>query len=408
MPPVSSLFQVIGSLVHSANLLFEWLVTYAIHSTLLIGGLQLLTATPFGRRAFGNGSWLWRFALVGGLITASLQSLRSASPLTGTLRLDEDTPARTMVRVEVQREAPGMATGFGGSRTVRSSIDISPAWPLAVLAAWFVIAGGLLCWFVIARNRFLRSIGPRHSGDHTLAGNALRYLLREGGLRRHVHLTISDRLTSPIALGSDEICLPARALAELDPIRMEGMLAHELAHLVRRDSTWLTAARVIEAIFFFQPLNVIARRRMQESAEFASDAWASTRTARPLDLAHCLARVAEWTIASPRLPVPAMAERRGPVLVRRVERLTRGQVIPEQAPSRGTRLAAVVALAGLVLLAPKVAVGADGPQNVFFNARLPGHGGVVLIRELDSTVTTGLRGRTAKAIVMTRVSAERN
>src|SRR6185503_2037636 len=156
--------------------------------------------------------------------------------------------------------------------------------------------------------------------------------------------------TSPVALGRDEICLPSRALSELDPVRMESIIAHELAHLVRRDPSWLTAARVIEALFFFQPLNILARRRMQESAEFASDAWASMRVARPLDLAHCLARVAEWTIASPRLPVPAMAERRGAVLVRRVERLTTGRVIPEETPGRALRLTAAVALVGLILL----------------------------------------------------------
>jgi hypothetical protein len=187
-----------------------------------------------------------------------------------------------------------------------------------------------------------------------------------------------------VALGDDEICLPVRALAELDPIRMESILAHELAHLVRRDPSWLTAARVLEAVFFFQPLNVIARRRMQEAAEFASDAWASTRVSRPLDLAHCLARVAEWTIAAPRLPVPAMAERRGKVLVRRVERLTSGTVINETTPGRGARLAAAGALVGLILLAPRAAVGAEqSPQvGAVFTRRVDEPANIVMFRRI--------------------------
>ena len=39
------------------------------------------------------------------------------------------------------------------------------------------------------------------------------------------------------------------------------MLAHELAHLARRDPLWLAFASVVERVFWIQPLNRIARRR---------------------------------------------------------------------------------------------------------------------------------------------------
>ena len=409
MPHVDSLFRLVGTVLHSANVLLEWLMTYAIHSTLLIGGLLLLTSTTFGRQALGrNGTWLWRFALVGAIVTATLQSVRSGAPLTGTLRLDKDTPSRTMVRVEVNREriarAPVLISTLGDGTTVlRSSIDVNPTWPLVVLGGWFIVAGAMLTWFLVARTRFMRTIGPRLTADHTLAGNALRYLMREGRITRPIHLSLSDRLTSPVALGSDEICLPSRALSELDPVRIESILAHELAHLVRRDPSWLTAARVIEALFFFQPLNILARRRMQESAEFASDAWASARVARPLDLAHCLARVAEWTIAAPRLPVPAMAERRGAVLVRRVERLTTGRIVPEEAPGRAIRLLGASALVALILLAPRAAIGSEQPMGRFFNARVPQPMGVFVLRRNEQPII-GARGQQQQVeAVMVRV-----
>lgn len=407
MPHASSLVPLIGSAVHIVNAALEWLMTYAIHSTILIGSLLLLTSTAAGRRLVaGHGSVLWRFALVGALVTSSLQAVRSAAPVSGTLRLDGDTPARTMVRVEVSREAlsPTFGTARAGlpeRRSINSSIDVSPTWPLILFGAWLVLASTMTAWFFVSRNRFLRAIGPRRDASYTLAGNALRYLQRESHFPGPVRLTISDRLTSPVALGSDEICLPARALAELDPIRMESILAHELAHLVRRDPSWLTAARVVEAIFFFQPLNVLARRRMQESAEFASDAWASTRVARPLDLAHCLARVAEWTIAAPRLPVPAMAERRGPVLVRRVERLTTGRVVNEAAPGRALRLAAVVSMVALILLAPRAAIGADiSERGGFFNARTFGPEGVLLFQRAGPPRAGAQSGKQVEAVLL--------
>jgi len=388
MLPVNTLLLIVSGVLHTLDFVFEWLLTYSIHSTLLVGGLLLLTSTSVGRRIVaGHGTWLWRFALVGGLATASLQSLRTAAPLGGTLRLDRNTPQRTMIRMEVQqsgsiddRGAMQWSSPDGTHRVVTSDIEVTPVWPLLLFGAWFVIAGALLSWFLVIRARFLRSIGPRRSADHTLAGNALRYLRSEDHVRQEVGLTVSEGLASPVALGASEICLPERALSELDPIRMESILAHELAHLVRRDPMWLTIARVIEAVFFFQPLNVLARRRMQEAAEFASDAWASARVARPLDLAHCLARVAEWTIAAPRLPVPAMAERRGAVLVRRVERLTTGRVVHEVAPGRAARLGAVVALVGLVLLAPRAAIGSDQPSNGILGTTQPHPREILVLR----------------------------
>jgi Zn-dependent protease with chaperone function len=417
MPLVSEFMPLVGRIVHSANLLLEWLLTYAIHSTVLIGGLLCLTLIPVGRRLVtAHSSWLWRFALVGGVVTALMQSLRTESPLGGTVRLDGDRQSQTMVRMEVERDRAVVANGSwrtarDRNAVVNASITITPAWPLIALGVWLVIATSLVARFFIARARFLRAIGPRESADHTLAGNSLRYLLREGGITRPVRLTLSERLTSPVALGDDEICLPARALAELDPVRMESILAHELAHLVRRDPSWLTISRVIEGIFFFQPLNIVARRRMQESAEFASDAWASSRVARPLDLAHCLARVAEWTIAAPRLPVPAMAEgqgpgRRGPVLVRRVERLTTGRVIHEVAPGRALRLSAALALVGLTFLAPRAAIGAEGRAGRFFNTALgPRVGAFIGIRDVDSVTKTTPGARKNTRMIMVRVDS---
>lgn len=367
----NALVHLIGAAVGAANALAGWLLTYALHSTILIGAILLVTSTSVGRRlAAAHGTWLWRFALVGAIASASLQSVRAAAPLAGTVRLDRGTPAPARVHVEVMRHgvtgtAPAPATRAGSwsgrspARVITASmIDVKPGWTLFGLGAWVAGAAILLGWYLFARARFLHRIGPRRDGSNTLAGRSLRHLQRANGLVP-VRLTLAERLTSPVALGGREICLPSRALSDLDPIRLEGILAHELAHVERRDPAWLTVARVIEAVFFFQPLNRVVRRRLQEAAEFASDAWASRRIARPLDLAHCLARVAEWTVATSRMPVPAMAERRGAVLVRRVERLAKGLALPEAAPGKRVRLAAAAALLAMVLVAPRGAVGVE-------------------------------------------------
>jgi len=365
-----------------ASVAIDWLMTYAIHSTLLIGAVWCVLATPSGRRlASSSTAWLWRLALVGGVLSATLQSLRSPDPLGGTVRVGAGSAARTIVRMELERtestgrygepslialrEAGGMAwrgTMGGDTRITLTSVDTKPKWLLLVVGAWLLGAALFAGLYLRARRRFFRMLGHRRDGRFTLAGGALRGVLDRSHRTRRVDLTIAECLTSPVAMGSREICIPSRVLAELDPIRMESILAHELAHLERRDPTWLTVARVIEAVLFFQPLNRLARARMQEAAEFASDGWAAGVVARPLDLAHCLARVAEWSAGSSRLLAPAMAERRGTVLVRRVRRLTSDAPLGEPPGGRGLRLAGAVAVLALVLLAPRAAVGSGAAQ----------------------------------------------
>ena len=69
------------------------------------------------------------------------------------------------------------------------------------------------------------------------------------------------------------------------------------------------ARQVLACAFFFQPLNWVARRRLREISEMLSDEWAVARTGRPLSLAGCLAEVAGWSVGTPALPVPGMADR---------------------------------------------------------------------------------------------------
>ena len=65
-----------------------------------------------------------------------------------------------------------------------------------------------------------------------------------------------------------EICLPQQALTQLDAEQQAALLAHELAHVARRDPLWLLLSGALECLFFFQPLIRVASRRMQDCAEY--------------------------------------------------------------------------------------------------------------------------------------------
>lgn len=172
-------------------------------------------------------------------------------------------------------------------------------------------------------------------------------------MRRPVRLTQARGLATPVALGRSEICFPPRAVTGLDAEQQRCVLAHELAHLVRRDPLWLNLLWLLESVFFFQPLNRLGRLHFEELSEYLCDDWAVRHTGGALALARCLAEVAGWVTPSRRLALTGMAES-GPPLTRRVQRLLAGTHAPASPPS-WTRVAMATGVLALVAgLAPGV------------------------------------------------------
>src|SRR5881628_2361550 len=164
-------------------------------------------------------------------------------------------------------------------------------------------------------------------------------------------------ISSPVAIGLSEICVPELALSELGAEQQRSMLAHELAHLARRDSLWLAGASLIERFFFFQPLNRLARRELETTAEYLSDEWAMRKTGSAVSLAKCLATVAEWIQASPLgVPVAGLAERRS-LLVSRISRLLDARLPQSPASRRGWAIAAALGVVVTIAAAPRVSQG---------------------------------------------------
>jgi hypothetical protein len=181
----------------------------------------------------------------------------------------------------------------------------------------------------------------------------LAELARAAGMRGRVRLSTSPWLTVPIALGivRREICLPERALSELGPGQQRALLAHELAHVRRRDPAWFLALAVIERAFFFQPLNRVARRRLSDVAEILCDDDAVRWTGERLSLASCLTEIAHWLVGGARpLPAPGMA---GPDsrLGARVRRLLDDRSSPAREGARPWPLAAAGGALALVAFA---------------------------------------------------------
>ncbi|MCL4544884.1 MAG: M56 family metallopeptidase, partial [Chloroflexi bacterium] len=83
--------------------------------------------------------------------------------------------------------------------------------------------------------------------------------------------------------------------SRLDAREMEGVLAHELAHLARRDHALVWLVVLLRDAFWYLPSSRTAFRQFQYQQELACDDLAVGVTGRPLALASALAKV--WQAA---------------------------------------------------------------------------------------------------------------
>src|SRR6266436_3268877 len=349
--------------------LLAWLLTYLIHSTALLGIAWLVTR---GRRLEpAAADLLWKVALLAPLITGTIQS-----------RFELATPAAVRLPVATAPQAPSVAepsidpsnqsivrqTTSTTSTTSTNGLSL----PLVVVLLWSVVALASSLYYVARRLILIGRLADRRPVSDGPLAATLAELRRTTGYRRRVHLTMARTISSPVALGLSEICMPELALSELGAEQQRSMLAHELAHLARRDSLWLAGASLIERVFFFQPLNRLARRELETSAEYLSDEWAMRKTGSAVALAKCLATVAEWIQASPLgVPVAGLAERRS-FLVSRISRLLEGRLPSSPASRRGWAAAAALGVVVTIAAAPRVS-SPPGPLSL----RERGNGGEV-------------------------------
>jgi HEAT repeat protein/beta-lactamase regulating signal transducer with metallopeptidase domain len=334
----------------SSVAILSWLLTYAIHSTILLGA-----AVAIATRFADEHAWLevvWKTALLGPLLTASVQVGSGVMPLGGTWPVGVAAPvadARAMPpvpRIETAvppQQTVSLPSSQTSDRAVQSVQPASPVatragappisasaprgvvrvWPAVAVLSWLAIGVMGLIRFGARLRRLHRTLGsgPLVGAAHLRQTvDELRDAARE---RSPIRLTTSRTCTVPLALAGRQIVLPERFLQQLDADEQRAALAHEIGHVVRRDPSWRILVGALERAFFFQPLNRVARAKLGESAEFLCDQWAVQHTRSPLALARCLSTVASWTSpASDGLAAGAstMARSDSP-LIRRVTRI---------------------------------------------------------------------------------------
>ncbi|HLB84123.1 MAG TPA: M56 family metallopeptidase, partial [Steroidobacteraceae bacterium] len=271
------------------HILTTWLLTYAVHGALFAALAAVAERTRWGAVASRRDAF-WKLALVGGIVTSTVFVAAGSAPAGAAVHLSPQgfiAPALTSDGVF------WLATGW---------MAITAILALRTARAW--------------------RLGVRHAGRRrVIRRGRATVLLQEilGPAADRVTLSCSRTLGVPVAFAR-EICVPVRALRELPDDEFRALLAHEAAHVVRRDAAWLMIAAAVRALGWWQPLNLVAASRLRLAMELCCDERAAAEPPQRAALARCLIKVAEWNVRDDGAVLATMASR-GSALRRRLESL---------------------------------------------------------------------------------------
>jgi beta-lactamase regulating signal transducer with metallopeptidase domain len=254
--------------------IFQWLVTYLLHSTLLLGCAALL---DWRRRLTGRGmsSPLWRIALFGGFISASLQPAMQGFFADGL----EYTAWTAAGRGAAQNPVAAIVLPPLGADAIDIAPLVIPIWAGVVAAGLVYLLAGLIRVMREVRGMPLAQSPPLERSAQELASSAGIVTPR---------LRVGFGLTSPLVALGRVICIPPWMLEHYQSERLHAALAHEVRHLQRHDNAWRLAGRIAALVGWLQPLNRLAVKRLDESAELACDDWAANVTGLRHELACSL------------------------------------------------------------------------------------------------------------------------
>ncbi len=295
------------------------------------------------------------------LATSAMHDAAVASALPVVVDMASTPVQRSARRDVVNATSTAAAPALASSSRWTKTFTLPP-WHLMLIAGW--LAGALLAlarlaitWIRLERS--LAQTEPVTNAQLLTDAAALAIEARIDAPR----VAMLDELSSPIAARGPRIVLPRWSVELLDREPLRAMLAHETAHIARRDPAWKIAGALWSALFWFVPLAPFARRRLDEIAEISCDAWAAIHLGDGRSLAECLAECAEHRIGGfDSGLVPAMASRESPLL-QRIDYLIAGAPMNIQSAGARAGFAAAVAMTIAAFVLPGVSLSAAAPPT---------------------------------------------
>lgn len=199
----------------------------------------------------------WIAVLLWGIV-----ALRLVVPFSFESVLSLIPSAETFNAHNIQYETPAISSGISAVNNAVNPVlgetfapnpvgSVNPlyVWTLVASAIWLVGIAAILLYAVISYVRVRRSVAER--------------------MPYEANIFLCDHVKSPFILGliRPKIYLPSN----MDATSMEPMVAHEKAHLARRDHWWKPLGFLILAVHWFNPLCWVAYVLLCRDIELACD-----------------------------------------------------------------------------------------------------------------------------------------
>jgi len=248
--------------------------------------------------------WVWRAACLKMLV-----ALVWAEPVLLAVLPAEQTfePVRSVASSAITPVRPfGNAATHPVAERAQAPAGIAPrTWLLALwLAGGAVVAlAALAQWFRIGRY-VTKSVPATSSQLWQMFLEEARALR----LSRVPRLRVSGEIHGPFLAGMwrPTIVLPADTEAIFSAAELRGLLAHELAHLKRRDLVWNVLPMLVQCCFYFHPITWLMSRGWGLAQESACDELVlQTRRASPGEYARLLVKCACESRELPRASLAA-------------------------------------------------------------------------------------------------------
>jgi len=158
---------------------------------------------------------------------------------------------------------------------------------------WLVVLATVV-WMIGALIMLVRFLVAAVITRRMIAGASKISLSAVANLPPRTQILQSDVILSPVVSGliSNSIIVPA-CWQNWSPQKIDAVLAHESAHIYRRDSLTSLLAELAVIVHWFNPISWVVRRQLSHWAELASDEMAALAIGDRIDYARQLLEIAE-------------------------------------------------------------------------------------------------------------------
>ncbi len=220
---------------------------------------------------------------------------------------DEQVPAINATVLWLPLQHVSIADSFSNWNTLLSSLQVFFPW----MSAFYIVGFGLMLARLSAGMLQLFSLRNRGVIEPEAALEVqLLQLKKRIHLDVPVKLLVSIKAQVPMVIGffKPVILLPVAAVTQLDPVQLETILLHELAHIKRHDYLVNILQTIVETILFFNPFVWMISTITRREREHCCDDLVVDNTSEPISYATALAALASRRASVPLMVVAATGQ----------------------------------------------------------------------------------------------------